>query len=34
MGIEVMRELANRLDRTNSQLTACRDRVRQLEAAH
>jgi CRP/FNR family cyclic AMP-dependent transcriptional regulator len=34
MGIEVMRELAMRLNRTNSQLSACRDRVRQLEATH
>lgn len=34
MAIEVMRELANRLNHTNSQLSACRDRVRQLEAAH
>jgi CRP-like cAMP-binding protein len=34
MGIEVMRELAMRLNRTNSQLSACRDRVRQLEASH
>lgn len=34
MGIEVMRELATRLDHTNAQLRACRDRVRQLEATH
>jgi len=34
MGIEVMRELAMRLNQTNSQLSACRDRVRQLEATH
>jgi CRP/FNR family transcriptional regulator, cyclic AMP receptor protein len=34
MGIEVMRELAIRLNHTNNQLSACRDRVRQLEAAH
>jgi CRP-like cAMP-binding protein len=34
MAIEVMRELATRLDHTNTQLRACRDRVRQLEAAH
>ena len=34
MGIEVMRELAMRLNQTNNQLSACRDRVRQLEATH
>jgi CRP-like cAMP-binding protein len=34
MGIEVMRELAMRLNHTNVQLSACRDRVRQLEAMH
>lgn len=34
MAIEVMRELAMRLDHTNAQLRACRDRVRQLEVTH
>lgn len=34
MGIEVMRELAMRLNHTNIQLSACRDRVRQLEASN
>jgi hypothetical protein len=29
-----MRELAMRLNHTNVQLSACRDRVRQLEAMH
>jgi hypothetical protein len=34
MAIEVMRELATRLDHTNSQLRVCRDKVRQLESTH